>query len=117
MVVHDFQLGWHILVAISVDGDQVLFELVLGDLEEAAGVADLASDSVEVSEELVTEVVDLEAGAHEGVTDLLDSVLDHLTVLVDYHVNDLALLVLSEGRTEVGQGLTTGDTEEHALHS
>jgi len=47
----------------------------------------------------------------------LDSVPDHLTVLVDNHVNDLALLILDEGLTEVSQGLTTGDTEEHALHS
>ena len=71
----------------------------------------------ELIEELVSEALDLKAGAHKGISDLGDGIPDNLTVLEDDHVHDFLFAVLDEGVRELGQGLAAGRAEEHPSHS
>jgi hypothetical protein len=118
VVVHNLKLGGKFSWAVAVDWDQVLLQLIPGGLKELAVLLDFSSDLAKIIEEFVTETGNFEAWAHERVSNLGYSVLDHLTVLEDNHVSNFWFAVLDKRLfSKMGQSLTAGCTEKHPCHS
>jgi len=92
--------------------------LVSGSLQQFAVRLNFGSDLAQLVEECVTETGNLEARAHEGISNLGYGVFDNLTVLEDDHVSDFLFAVLHKRLLcEMGKSLTAGRTEEHPCHS
>ena len=73
---------------------------------------DLLTNSEQLSEERVANVRKIETRSHEGVADLLNSITNLATILIDYHIDNLLIAALFKVLREVGQRFSSRNTEK-----
>lgn len=111
----DLKDGCRLAAGLCVLLVEVVFELVDGHLVEILALLDVLLDLAALVVQLV-HVCNVEALAHEGVADLLDSIIVATSSAEDDKVGSLLDFILGVG-LEVGEGKTACRAEKHLLHA